>query len=213
MPMNREGSLGGNPEGRSAEAVKIYPEISFEQEWDRQAQNLARLFAKELKFNTPEEYIATLPKFKPQPENFKGRLDTPVLIETRITPQRQCELVGIEYALNRFDGGKWEKDPKDPCAVWLGDGRSNLNKKSEDVRKNLKDDECGGTEFDGIALYIFNLEILEHHFLDLPGVTPVNSVSSACLDLRLRDGRPTLRWNWVNFPRTRSGSVVRGRQK
>jgi len=198
------------------EAIKIYPEISLEDEWNRQTQNLARIFAKELKFETTEAYMATLPKFEPQPENWKGRLATPVIVETRINPSRQCELAGIRYALDGISKTNWNKNlknyttPKAPYAAWLEDGRNNLNKKPEDVRKNLKDDEIAGTEFDGIALYIANPKILEHHFLDLPG-TAVESVHAAYLILW--HGGPMLSYFFVDRANPEFGSVVRGRQK
>lgn len=198
------------------EAVKIYPEISLEAEWNRQAQNLAKLFAKELKFNTPGEYVATLPEFEPQPENWKGRLDTSVLVETRISLKRQCELVGINYVSDGLRKTDWNKKlkgyttPQAPYAAWLEDGGNNLNKKPENVKENLKTDELGGTELEGIALYISNPKILEHHYLDLPGTTD-GSGYSACL--RLWGGRPKLHCRWTDNAPPRFGSVVRGRQK
>lgn len=198
------------------ETVKIYPEISLEEEWNRQAQNLARFFAKELKFETSEGYIATLPKFEPQPKKWEGRLDTPVLIETRISPKRQCELVGIQYVSDDLEKTDWNEilknytTPKVPYTSWLEDGRNNLKKKPENVRKNLGADEFGGTELEGIALYISNPKILEHHFLDLPG-TSVGSFDAS--SLILWDGQPRLFYVWVGFAGPRFGSVVRGKQR
>lgn len=204
---------------KTPETVKIYPEISLEEEWNRQAQNLARLFAKELKFKTFEEYIATLPKFEPQPKSFEGRLDTPVLVETRISIERQCGLAGIQYASDGLRKIAWNEKlrgytpPQVPYATWLEDGRNNLNKKPKDVRKNLKkEDELGGTELDGIALLISNPKILEDHNLDLPGTSvEFESDVVACLDLW--GGQPRLGCRRVDEENPMFGSVVRGRQK
>jgi len=200
----------------TTESLKIYPEISLQAEWDRQAQNLANIFSKELNFKTPQEYIATLPKFEPQPKNWKGRLDTPVIVETRASPSRQSELAGIKYFLDGLDKTDWNKNLKGytettvPYAAWLDDGRNYINKKVKDVRSNLKGDEIGGTELDGIALYISNPKILEHHFLDLPG-TSVESNRAA--GLRLWLGRPELGCGFVGGASPGFGSVVRARQK
>lgn len=194
--------------------VKIYPEISFQEERVRQIRRYISLgFHKKLG-KTEEEYAKRFPEFTLQPENFKRRLDTPVLVETEISPEDQCELAGIEYGLDGLNKEDWNKKlkdytaPKAPYATWLEDGRNNLNKKPEDVRKNLKGDKIGGTELDGIALYISNPKILEHHFLDLPG-TAVGSGGAA--SLRLWVGRPELVYSWADDAHPRFGSVVRGR--
>ncbi|MEK7450435.1 MAG: hypothetical protein AAB662_00685 [Patescibacteria group bacterium] len=198
------------------QAIKLYPEISLTEEWSRQAQNLARLFAKELKFKIPEEYIATLPKFEPQPKDWKGRLDAPVIVETRISPSRQAELAGIQYALDGLNKTDWNQNlkgyitPTAPYAAWLDDGRNHMNEKVEDVRSNLESDEIAGTDFDGIALHIPNPRILKHHFLDLPG-TAVGSDCAVFLDLW--GGRPKLSYDFVGHAGPGFGSVVRGRQK
>lgn len=199
------------------ETVKMHSEISLEEEWQRQAQELIKLgFNSELGL-TERQYLESLPKFTPQPESFKGRLDTSVIVETRISPKRQAELAGIQYFLDGLNKIDWNKNlknyttPEAPYAAWLEDGRNNLKKKPEDVRSSLKADEIGGTEFDGIALYISNPKILEHHFLDLPG-TSVGSGSVAYLDLW--GGRPRLSYFLVDgADDPRFGSVVRGRQK
>jgi hypothetical protein len=198
------------------ETVKIYPEISLEEEWQRQIQGFIRLGFHTKLGLTGEDYTKRFPKFTPQPENFKGRLDTPVLVETRISPKDQCELAGMRYALGGLAKRDWNekrKDyttPKAPYATWLEDGRSNLGKKPEDVRKNLKDDEIAGTELDGIALYISNPKILEHHSLGLPGAA-VGSDNAAYLDSW--HGRPKLHYGWFDYADPKFGSVVRGRQK
>lgn len=209
-------SFSVNGTASQAEAIKVYPEISLEEEWQRQAEKLARLFAQELGFKTLDEYMVTLPKFEPQPKEYRGRLDTPVIVETRISPARQCQLAGIRYFLDGLDKNDWNGDPgryrspEAPYATWLEDGRNNLGEKPEDVRKKLKDDERCGTELDGIALCISNPKILEHHFLDLPG-TSVGSDHAAYLPLWF--GRLRLNCRFVDDADPRFGSVVCGRQK
>lgn len=222
--MNYERVSKGLPDARKAdkpqplraETVKVYPEISLEEEWQRQIEGFIRLgFHTELG-KTEKEYAKRFPRFTSQPDTFKGRFDTPVLVETEISPERQCELAGIQYFLDGLDKTDWNENrknytaPEAPYPAWLNDGRDNRNKKPEDVRKKLKDDEIAGTEYDGIALYISNPEILKHHFLDLPGTT-VGSDRAAYLSLW--HGRPRLHRRWGGLADPRWGSMVRGRQK
>ncbi len=193
--------------------VKVYPEISLEEEWQRQAQNLASLFAKELKFKTPEEYIATLPKFEVQPEEYEGRLDIPVIAETRVPLKRMLELAGVVTYFDVDSIKDWEKGkfetPKTPYSTWLNDGRINLNKSVEKVRKGLKPDERGGTAFDGVALYLKDPKILDGHYLDLPGS---QVVSGGAPGLARWGGRPELDLFFVGNARPDCGSVVAGRK-
>lgn len=166
--------------GKEIAEKLIKPEISaLEKEWLRQARRLMAFgFRKELRM-TEKQYLDSLPKFTPQPENFKGRLDTPILVETRIDISRQCMLARIHYPLNsegiiRQD---WIHDPQGyqtpnfPYVMWTDEGKRNMNRKVEDVRKELADDERGGTEFDGVALYLVKPDILERHSIYLPGTT------------------------------------------
>ena len=206
-----------NPTVETSEApVKVYPEISLEEERERQIKGFIKLGFHAKLGKTEEEYAMRFPAFTPQPESFKGRLNTPVLVETEISPKDQSELAGIRYFLDRLNKIDWNTNLKDyttpdaPYAAWLDDGRSHINKKVRDVRNNLKGDEIGGTEFDGIGLYISNPKVLEHHFLDLPG-TSVESGRAA--DLYLGADGPRLYYDFVGGANPRFGSVVRGRQK
>lgn len=217
MSMSHEKVLQEPPEEEAVrvETVKIYPELSLEEEWQRQIQGFIKLgFHTELG-QTEDEYAKRFPKFTSQPESFKGRLDTPVLVETEIDPKLQCELAEVGYILGGLIKTDLNKNllenyttPEAPYAAWLEDGRNNINKKPKDIRKNLKDDEIAGTELDGITLYISNPKILEDHFLDLPG-TAFGFAGSACLGLR--DGRPDMSYRWVDDALPEFGSVVRGR--
>ena len=207
----------------TTETVKIYPEISLEQEWQRQADRLLELgFHKELIVDgkrielTAQEYSDSLPKFEPQPESFKGRLNTPVLAETRISAKRQSELAGIQYFLDGLNVKDWDKDPKkyktpnSPYAVWTDEGARNMNRKVRDVRKKLAPDERGGTEFDGIALYIVKPQVLKTRFLDLPGTAVGSDFAPG---LALWRGRPRLNRGFVGSADPRFSSLVCGRQK
>ena len=171
--------------------------LNLEAEWKRQAENLAHFFTKELK-PTPQEYIAGLPKFGPQPETFRGRFDIPVIVETRILLPRMLELAGIACNFDSKEVKDWSEGkfatPNKPYITWLQDGTQNLNRSVRAVRKGFALDERGGTVFDGIALYLRDPKILKHHYLDLPG-SDVGPGSAPCLGLCY--GRPGLRLFWV----------------
>lgn len=145
--------------------------ISSELELKRQAKRYIELgFHKELGF-TEQEYLESLPKFFTQPESYKGRFDTPLLVETRIPMARLASLSGIEdpsmQHFNDFDLLDWEEDPQKfrtpnkPYTTWLNNSEMNFKESIDMVRANLKEDERMTTIFDGIALYISQPEILE----------------------------------------------------
>jgi hypothetical protein len=111
----------------------------------------------------------------------------------------------------------WPEDPqkyKTPNSfylAWTDEGARFMNRKVEDVRKELALDERGGTELDSVAVYIAKPNVLQTRFLDLLGTT-VGSASAAVLDL-WRD-RPRLRYcTWVGRAGPGFGSMVCGRQK
>ena len=193
---------------------KIYPEISLEKEWGRQAQILAGYFAQELNL-TSEQYIATLPQFEPQPENWNGRLDTPVIIETRISPERQLDIVGVYEFFDVLKKTAWVQTPgykilSGPDTAWLDDGRNHMNQASKDVKNSLKEDEVGGKILDGLALFIVNPTILKKRSLDLPDSLVDEKFSVL---LALWGNKPVLSYHLVGETVPSFGSVVRGRQK
>lgn len=198
-----------------AESPKVYSVISLEAERTRQAQRYVELgFHRELGL-TEQKYIASLPKFEPQPKEFKGRLDTPLLVETRVPIERQAKLADIDYFLRGLDKKDWTDDPQGyktpniPYATWIDEGKRFMNRKVEDVRNELASFERGGTEFDAVALYIAKPQILQTRFLDLPGTT-VGSDCAACL--RRWGGRAELGRRFVDAASPRFGSVVCGRK-
>lgn len=191
-------------------------ESELDLEWGRQARRLAKFFAGELGM-TKANYIGSLPEFETQPEIFKGRLNTPVIVEMRIPIKRQCELTGIIYhfieELNKKDRSNNEKGYSTlnpPYTMWCDEGMRSMNREARDVRANLADDERGGTEYDGVALYIAKPRILEKRYLDLPG-TAVGSLGTAYLCLRKR--QPRLSFSLLGNAHPRFGSLICGRQK
>ncbi len=187
---------------------------NLEAEWTRQAQKFVELgFHKELCLSEPE-YLASLPKFEPQPENFRGRFDIPVLVETRIAPSRQSKLAGLPYFLDDLRVSDWRDDPRGyktpdaPYTTWMYDGKKYLGKSVKDVRRALAIDERGATIYDGIALWIANPSVLDNHGIDLPG-TSVGSGHAPYLDRWL--GAPRVRYRLVGRAHSGFGSASCGR--
>jgi len=182
-------------------------------EWERQVKGYFKLgFHKELNLSE-EEYRDSLPKFTPQPEAYKGRFDIPVLVETRIPVKKQAELAGLRY-YSAEAVRDWEDDPKGyqtpetPYITWMQDGRNYRKWTVDNFRRAMAEDERGATEFDGVALFIKNPKILQHHSIDLPG-TSVGSVRAACLLLWFDE--PGLRAYLVGNAHPNFGSASCGR--
>lgn len=152
-------------------------ELDIQAEWANQTQRYIELgFHREIGLSA-EDYLSSLPKFEPQPKSFTGRFDIPILVETRIAPQRQAELAGLSYRLGNFNICDWEKDPGKyktpdaPYVAWVQDGKKNVKKSVRYIRKTFETDERGATIYDGIALWIAYPSILSDHFIDLPGTS------------------------------------------
>ncbi len=198
---------------------RVRPEIPLEAEIERLAGRYL-----ELEFHKHNKIRMSRGNFKdsimrlvaPQPEEFRGRVDSPVAVFGQIPAEDQCKLAGIEYFLKGSNPRDWPEDPhqyKTPKflhLVWTDEGARFMNRKVEDVRRELGEHERGGTEFDGIAQYIVKPGVLSIRSLDLPGTT-VESGCAACLGRW--GGRVELDGRWVGVAHPRFGSLVCGRKK
>jgi len=115
---------------------------------------------------TEKEYIASLPRIDPQPEQFKGRFDIPVIVDPRLHWSVQCILTAVfimpnmEYKQGKIrNWGKW-KTPEMPYISWMHDGQRNIDKSAEEVRRRLAFDERGTTLLEGLGLIIASPNIL-----------------------------------------------------
>lgn len=213
MTMERPGADRELPEKIDSNSK----DLDLQAEWQRQANRYVELgFHDELNMNA-EDYLDSLPKFKPQPEAYKGRFDTPLLVETRIDIYRQYALAGFKDLLNGFvlDVRNWPNDPKNyktpenPYTTWVSDPAINRNRKVTDVRETLAEDERGGTRFDGIALFIANPKKLEEIFIDLPGDLVG---SDGAPGLSIHQSKPILYCYWLGIPEPGWGSLTCGRE-
>lgn len=208
--------------------------VNLAAEYERQSRRYIELgFHTELGLSE-KDYLASLPKLEPQPENFCGRFDISVLVDPRVSIERQCELAGIncsDYKQSLAKGSMfiydWPEDPQayrtpaGPYLTWVHDGTRNLDKNAKSVRLNLAGDERGGTIFDGIALYIAHPQILGEHTpeLELPG-SQVEIRGCGGWDtfhdplltfFTIYQPGPHLSYIWVGGNRPKAGSVTCGR--
>lgn len=134
--------------------------LDLDAEWRRQVdQLLAAGFHDELGLPA-DAYVASLPRFSPQPSAYAGRLDVPVLVETRIPWQRQYELTGI--AISPFVAGFAEPAPtgpdsaeqERPYAAWFNAWGRRFDQEISpaDARAALRDDEVGANLHEGGAV-------------------------------------------------------------
>lgn len=138
-----------------------------EELWSLQIEKLINLgFHAELGM-TDDEYKATMPAFQPQPPRFKGRFDIPLLVDPRVSLQRQLELSKIvnydinEADLTRLSLAESNKPhiPKDPYQLWIRAILESLDLarrlgKFKPLRsiKEFTYDERGLTAIEGLAL-------------------------------------------------------------
>lgn len=203
-----------------ATAVPTSPklELDLEIKWLKQAEQLADLFANELG-QSRDQYIESLPKFEVQPEGYRGRFDSPMIVQVpqgNLTLVRMLEIQGVtNYLSYPRELKDWQRDsqkfttPKRPYATWLHDGSRNLNKAPRDVRKALSADERAGTVVDGLAILAQNPDILKNHYLDLPGY---QYESDDVPYLVVWCSGPGLDYYWDDSADPRCGSVVAGRK-
>lgn len=137
----------------------------LEKEWERISQIYIKLgFHSELELSQ-SDYLSLLPIFDPQPDAFVGRFNVPILVETRIAPERQAELAGLEYFIDR----KVNEIDIPPYASWMQTGEKYLDRKARDVCKKPGADERMANLYDGVALLIANPNVLTDHSIALPG--------------------------------------------
>lgn len=108
--------------------------------------------------------------------------------------------------LNEMEDWKGQREvtlPDKPYSAWLNVGDTYLGKAPRTVRNNLRQLECGGTEWDGAGLAILRPDIIKTKWFDLPG-TSVGS--DGVPDLVWWGVRPEFRSHWVGlaFPNFRS---------
>lgn len=207
------------PAGKiSSEEVSKSAELDLTAECQRQSQKLIELgFHQELGL-TETEYLNSLPKFEPQPKEYLGRFDIPLLVEGRIPWEKQAQLAGIdlsEYLRARISEthpyNESSKTPEDvPYAGWFNSWGQRFVEKiaPRDAINQLTSDEYGAGPYEGIAHQIMHPEFTRSgKYFDLIGYQ-VGSGRVPCL--RRWGGGPGLGAGWGGHADGGFRPLVRG---
>ncbi|GAA1857511.1 hypothetical protein GCM10009836_42150 [Pseudonocardia ailaonensis] len=166
-------SVGAPSTGRGlvAEApdpVLRYPDdlpdpaaLDLDGELARQAAGYVALgFHRELGL-TEAEYVASLPRFAPQPPEYRGRLDVPLLVETRIPWERQADLAGITRSVGTRTTtfvpiDERHREPAGPYTAWFAwfGQRFPDPVAPDEARAELAADERGGSVLELVAQHV-----------------------------------------------------------
>lgn len=208
--------------GRAVEPIG-FSELGLAAEWHCQVNRLVELgYHTELGMSA-EDYAASLPKFEKQPSEYVGRLDMPMVVETRIGYVRQAELAGITvdpYLIDNAENTKpvspKSSTPEKPYAGWFNKWGQRFAEPiaPTDAVEQLRDDEVGNGRLEGVTIQIHRPEYnQEGKFFDLIG-EKVESDYVPCLD-RWND-RPGLDAYWSDSaldgfrPSVRGSQIVTG---
>jgi hypothetical protein len=108
----------------------------------------------------------------PQPEKYRGRFDIPVIVlGSKIWAGQQYRSIGFNYnvppiGIENYDPRGYE-DQRTPHLVWMQDG---TDKSASEIKWNsFHKDERGADVFDGVGLMVARPDLLEDHFVVLPG--------------------------------------------
>jgi hypothetical protein len=178
LPGDRERRLGARSTSRASEvghvaepaghqavppvaaALRLYPPASgLEQAWHRLAKRYVDLgFPGELSMSEGD-YRRSLPRFGPQPAEYEGRFDVPLLIDPRVPWQRQCDLAGIRVSRHSQTAGyrPWDLTtaaPALPYAGWFNRWGKRFAEPTAPgtARTRLASDEVGGSILELIAM-------------------------------------------------------------
>lgn len=147
-------------------------------EWTRQATDLAYCFAGPLGISR-DQYEDSLPHFTPEPETYREKFDTLILVQTPIpekglTESRIFEIIGLPTSHPYYEDwrGARFRTPCAPYATWLDDGSRELDlHPTYYPSRYAPADTRLGAALDGAFLDFANkrLGIIPSHYPYLPG--------------------------------------------
>ncbi len=148
----------------------IVPEIlDPEKNWNSQINRLIdHGFDIEVGLSS-EEYTKSIPAFQPQPENFKGRFNIPLLVDPRIPLGTQLRLLHVGFPEIKTSNLEEVVTPESPYQIWVQDGTRFMGHSCFSARRTFANDERGLTIIEGLALFREIPKVLEHHPVMLVG--------------------------------------------
>ncbi|MFH1099219.1 MAG: hypothetical protein V1723_04885 [Candidatus Uhrbacteria bacterium] len=161
------------------------------------------------------DYLATIPEIPVFPDGYNARFPRLILVDQRIVLTKACQLLGVKY-----DGNDQAFVPHDPAQAvttsvyWMRcqDGRIHQNRKPADCRTEFAahGDEVGLSAFEGLSLYAQHPEVIDGHFVDLPGSFRTDDRGDCAYLRRWGVGVVRLVWSWGDDANPSYGSASRG---
>jgi hypothetical protein len=150
---------------RVAQPEKLASDLGIE--WKRQSDRLTDgLGFHKLLGLSKEEYLQSLPKFTPQPEEYKGRFDLQVLVEPRIPLKDQQKRADIGSSISSIT--EMREPVKDivqtlnaPYVIWSHDASRYRSQSAAEAEKKFDVDEVGGTLTEVTALFLQHPEVFD----------------------------------------------------
>lgn len=200
------------------EEQRLAPEF-LEAEWERQVNiYLDREFHKypSVKISSGK-FKDSMPRFSPQPETYRGRLDLPLLVVTSIPWQEEAQLADIavsdylkSMASETQPFNEQSQTPNNPYTGWFNSWGQRFTKKIApfEARKELAADEIGAGPHEGIAIQLTHPEFTKNEkYFDLIGFAVESGHVLYLDDWR---GRPGLDAPWGDYAHDRFRPLVRG---
>lgn len=88
---------------------------------EKQINRLIELRLHQLLNMSEDEYRAGIPGMLPQPEEYRGQFDTPLLVDPRVALPELCQAVGIEYYNHDTSNRDLVAVPNRPYTMWTHD--------------------------------------------------------------------------------------------
>ncbi|MEI7511868.1 MAG: hypothetical protein WCK01_00185 [Candidatus Uhrbacteria bacterium] len=167
-------------------------------------------FAGDLSF---DEYVASIPMIPDFPESYTARFPELLLVDARLSVQRQCELLGVDFSneSHSYVNADFYR-AKTSKVYWIRaqDGRVYKGKSAIACRTAFAEDEVGLSVHEGLALFAQNGDKLQGRGMDLPAsVRPEACEYVVFLSWFL--ARPLLSWSWGGYAVPHCGSASRGK--
>ena len=187
--------------------VQPAPEVDLKAEWERQVKRLLGLGFHEELGMTEAAYRNSIPEFLPQPEEYKGRFDIPLIVETRIPLKRQHQLAGIPEYIDTDNIENLTPVPDKPYTIWTHDANRYRRLSVERATVQFSEDEVGSPQFEVTALYL-------HKPFNNRGVDAAGSrfESGDAPYLNVFRGEPGVYSDWIDDPGGDWGALSRGSQ-
>lgn len=180
------------PQVLTHERVKVYPEISLEEEFVRQRPLVITRVAAPLGFSESDASLLLPTRFPERPQSFNDDNSVPVIVPKFSFPWGEtvdaAELRMSDYLRGRLPELSEWKDPRGiatpdkPYGAWLYVGDDYFYRKPSDVRDEIlrEGDRRGGGHWDGLALSVVREDIVKVKSFDLIG-SNVGQVDMACV--------------------------------